>query len=43
MNLGEAMGNLPKGQPLALLQKIVDMIRIWKVFGFVISGEEELP
>jgi hypothetical protein len=34
--------HLPKGQLIGLSQKLVDMIRIWKVFGRVIcvGGEQ---
>jgi hypothetical protein len=34
---------LPKRQLIGLSYKIVDMIRIWEVFGREISVEEELP
>jgi hypothetical protein len=34
---------LPKRQLIGLSYKIVDMIRIWEVFGREISVEAELP
>ena len=34
---------LPKGELIGFVQEIIDMIRIWKVFGRVISvGEEQV-
>jgi hypothetical protein len=33
--------NLPKGELIGFVQKIIDMIWIWKVFSSVISVEAE--
>ena len=33
--------SLPKGELIGFVQEIIDMIRIWKVFGCVISVEAE--